>query len=68
MKLWSKPLAGLLKLTGVIAMLAFASPASHAQEAAAPAAEAAAAVAETPAPAEEAPAFTDMDSFAASPG
>lgn len=68
MKLWSKPLAGLLKLTGVIALLALALP-TYGQEAAAPVAEAAAAVAETAAAAaEEAPAFTDLATFAASPG
>ncbi len=63
MKLWSLPVFGLLKLTGVLALIALAAPA-HAQEAAAAAevvAEAAEAVA-------EAPAFADLEAFQASEG
>ena len=61
MKLWSKPRIGLLKLAGVLAMLAFAVP-SHAQEAVPAATEAVAAAAEA------APAFTDLATFSESPG
>ena len=64
MKLWSKPLGGLMKLTGVLAILAFAISTTHAQEAA-PAVEAAVeAVAEAAA---EAPAYADLAAFEASP-
>ncbi|MCU0792945.1 MAG: ammonium transporter [Opitutaceae bacterium] len=67
MKLWSKPTLGLLKLTGVLAMLALALP-SYGQDAA-PAAEAAAAAAATVAEAAaEAPAFADLAAFQESPG
>lgn len=67
MKSWSKPLVGLLKLTGVLAMLALAVS-SYGQDAA-PVADAAAAAAETVAEAAaEAPAYADLDAFAASPG
>lgn len=58
MKLWSKPLVGLLKLTGVLAMLALAVP-SYGQDAA-PVAEA---VAEAAA---EAPPYADLAAFQAS--
>jgi Amt family ammonium transporter len=61
MKLWSTPSSGLLKLTGVVALLALATN-SHAQEAAAAApaaADAAAAVV--------APAYADYAAFKASP-
>ncbi len=61
MKLWSKPILGLLKLTGILAMLALALP-SYGQDAA-PAAEAVVA-AETVA---EAPAYADYAAFQASP-
>jgi Amt family ammonium transporter len=64
MKLWSKPLGGLMKLTGVLAILAFAFSITHAQESV-PAAEAAVeAVAEAAA---EAPAYADLAAFEASP-
>jgi Amt family ammonium transporter len=71
MKLWSKPLSGLIKLTGLLALLALAVP-TYGQEAA-EAAETVAAAAETVAEAvaeaaEEAPAFTDMAGFEASSG
>lgn len=71
MKLWSKPFLGLLKLTGVLAMFAFAA-ATHAQDAAPAAEEAMAAatemVADAAAAAEEAPEFTDLATFEASSG
>jgi Amt family ammonium transporter len=67
MKSWFKPLVGLLKLTGVLAMLAVAVP-SYGQDTA-PAAEVVAAAAEVVAEAAaDAPAYADLDAFAASPG
>jgi Amt family ammonium transporter len=62
MKLWSKPLTSLLKMTALFATLALVYPVS-AQEAA-PVAEAVAAAA----PAADAPAFADLAAFEASPG
>jgi ammonium transporter, Amt family len=62
MKSWSKPLVGLLKLTGALALLALAGPA-HGQDAA-PIAEAVAEVAEAAA---EAPKYADYAAFQASP-
>ena len=59
MKSWSKPLAGLLKLTGVLAILAFA-PHCFGQDVA-PAAEAVAAAAA------DAPKYADYAAFQASP-
>jgi Amt family ammonium transporter len=75
MKLWSKPLSGLIKMTGLLALLAFAVP-TYGQEAA-EAADAVAAAAETVAEAvteaveeaaEEAPAYESYEAFAESPG
>lgn len=70
MKLWSKPLSGLIKMTGLLALLAFAVP-TYGQEAA-EAANAVAAAAETVAEAvteaaeevaEEAPAYESYEAF-----
>lgn len=63
MKLWSKPLTSLLKMTAIFATLALVHSVS-AQEAAPAAAEAVAAAA----PAADAPAFADYAAFQASPG
>jgi len=71
MKLWSKPVLGLLKLTGILAMLALALPA-YSQDAA-PAADAVVAAAENVAElvaeaTEEAPAYESYEAFAETPG
>ncbi len=63
MKLWSKPLTSLLKVTTFFALLALVYPAS-AQDAAPAAAEAVAAAV----PAADAPPFADLAAFEASPG
>lgn len=67
MKPWSKPLLGLLKLTGLAAMFALAVPvfAQDAAPAAEIVADAVAAVAEA---AEEAPAYESYEAFTESPG
>ncbi len=64
MKLWSKPILGLLKLTGLLAALALAVP-SYGQDAA-PAVEAVAEAAATAT--EEAPAFASYEAFTESEG
>ena len=65
MKLWSKPVFGLLKLTGLLAILAFALP-TYGQDVA-EATEAVAAAVETVAEAaEEAPAYESYEAFAES--
>ncbi len=71
MKLWSKPLSGLIKLTGLLALLAFAVPTYG--QGAAEVADAVAAAAETVAEAvteaaEEAPAYESYEAFVESPG
>jgi ammonium transporter, Amt family len=67
MKLWSKPLDGLLKTLGAFAIFAFAAH-SYGQEAA-PVAEATAAVAEVAAAAPaDAPAYASYEAFAETPG
>lgn len=71
MKLWSKPFSGLLKLTGLLAILAFALPTygqdvAEATEAVAAAVETVAEAAEEAA--EEAPAYESYEAFTESPG
>lgn len=66
MNLWSKPVLGMLKLTGILALLALALPA-HGQDSSSAASTIAAAV-ETVAEAAEAPPYADLAAFAESPG
>ncbi len=67
MKLWSKPILGLLKLTGLLAALALAVP-SYGQDAT-PAVEAVAAAAEAVVEAaDEAPAYESYEAFTESDG